>query len=86
MRNRAERRGNTIKKFNRRVKLSKAIRYFVGKNDDNDEELKAWLKRKADVPHSEKSDWWNAYETKKIKNKQTRLKLRRETKKELEEV
>lgn len=80
MRTRAERRKNTLKKFKRRVNLSKNIRYYAG------DDLEDWLKRKCDVPHSEKSDWWNAYETKKIKNKQTRLKNRQETKKELEEV
>ena len=77
MRTRAERRKNNLKKFKRRMDLSKAIRYYVG------DDLEGWLKRKSDVPHSINSDWWNGYETKSIKHKQQRLKDKAELKKDI---
>lgn len=80
MRTRIERRESAKKKFKRRINLSKSIWCYVG------DDLEDWLKRKSDIPHSQGSNWWNAFETKRMKNRQARLKSKQETKKELEEI
>ena len=77
MRTRAERRKSEIKEFNKRVEICKAAHCY----DSSDEE---YIKHKRDIPHSLGSNYWNAYETKSMKNKKDRLNNKIGLKKEME--
>lgn len=79
MRTRAERRKSEIKEFNKRVEICKSAHCY----DSSDEE---YIKRKTDIPHSYGSNYWNGYESKSIRNKQDRLKYRKNLKKEMENI
>ena len=75
MRTRSERRDSETKKEKKRIDLCKEK--FGYENVDEE-----YLKHKTDVPHSHGSNWWNAYETKKMNNKKERLKEKQELKQE----
>lgn len=79
MRTKGERRKSEIKEFNKRVEICKAAHCY----DSSDEE---YIKRKRDIPHSLGSNYWNAYETKSMKNKKDRLDSRNELKQELKTI
>lgn len=77
MRNRAERRNFKLKEITKRLKICKDI---AGYNDNDTE----YIKHKSDIPHSHGSNWWNAYETKRMRNRQQRFKDKNKLKKEIE--
>lgn len=81
MRTRAERRESKKKEFSKREKLCKDIYGYTDSEND-----KNWIKHKTDIPHSLGSNWWNAYETKSMQNKQERLKEKNNLKKEIENI
>lgn len=74
MRTRAERRESAQKEYRKRMKLCKEVVHAWG-NDLDD-----YIKHKTDIPHSQGSNWWNAYETKSMNNKRERLKQHRKLK------
>jgi hypothetical protein len=78
MRTRSDRRRSEAKELKRRMTLCKSAH---GYNDDHDD----YIKRKTDIPHSIDSNYWNAYETKSMKNKKDRLKQKSEISKLIEE-
>lgn len=73
MRTIAERRKSEIKEFNKRLNICKSAHCY----NASDEE---YIKHKRDIPHSLGSNYWNAYETKSMKNKKERLKNKNELK------
>ena len=76
MRTRQERRITQAKELVKRMKICKSGH---GYTDEDDE----YIKRKRDIPHSKGSNYWNAYETKSMRNKQIRLKNRINIKNEI---
>jgi len=76
MRTRQERRITKAKELVKRMKICKSSH---GYTDEDDE----YIKRKRDIPHSMGSNYWNAYETKSMRNKQIRLKNRINIKNEI---
>lgn len=76
MRTRQERRITQAKELIKRMKICKSSH---GYTDEDDE----YIKRKRDIPHSMGSNFWNAYETKSMRNKQIRLKNRINIKNEI---
>ena len=79
MRTKVERRKSEIKEYNKRVKICKAAHCY----NSSDEE---YIKHKRDIPHSLGSNYWNAYETKSMKNKKDRLDSRNELKQEINNI
>ncbi len=79
MRTRADRRNSEIKEFNKRFTICKLAHGY----NTSDEE---YVKRKRDIPHSLGSNYWNAFETKSMHNKQDRLKSKNDIKKEMENL
>ncbi len=67
MKTRADRRRSEEKELKRRMTICKSAHGYTDDNDD-------YIKRKTDIPHSIDSNYWNAYETKSMKNKKDRLK------------
>lgn len=80
MRTRTERRKFKIKEIFRRFET--CVNTYVFKRDDK--EALDIVKHKSDIPHSLGSNYWNAYETKSMKNKKDRLDSRNKLKKEME--
>ena len=77
MKTRAERRNSRKKEQENRIKLCKEL--FGYENCETE-----YITRKTDIPHSHGSNYWNAYETKSMQNKQQRLKDKNNLKKEIE--
>lgn len=82
MRTKIERRKFKIKEILRRFET--CVNTYVFKR--NDKEAFDIVKHKRDIPHSLGSNYWNAYETKSMKNKKDRLKSKNELKKEMENL
>ena len=82
MRTRTERRKFKIKEILRRFET--CVNTYVFKR--NDKEALDIIKHKSDIPHSLGSNYWNAYETKSMKNKKDRLNNKIGLKKEMENL
>ena len=74
MRTKDQRRSSEAKELKRRMTLCKSTHH--GYTDDNDD----YIKRKTDIPHSYGSNYFNAYESKRINNKKERLEFKQEIK------
>lgn len=77
MRTKQERRNSEIKELIKRMKNCKSAHGY----DDGDNE---YIVRKSDIPHSHGSNYWNAYNTKSMRNKRLRLKMKTDIQKEME--
>ena len=73
MRTRADRRRSETKELKRRMALCKSAHGYTDDHDD-------YIKRKTDIPHSYGSNYFNAYESKRINNKKERLESKQEIK------
>lgn len=82
MKTKIERRKFKIKEILRRFETCVNTYVF----NRNDKEALDIVKHKSDIPHSLGSNYWNAYETKSMKNKKDRLNSRNELKKEMENL
>ena len=78
MKTRADRRRSEAKELKKRIEACKASMCY------NTIDIKT-IRRKTDIPHSIDSNYWNAYETKSMKNKKDRLKQKSEISKLIEE-
>lgn len=74
-----DRRNSEQKEIKRRIKICKDVHCYTSEDEE-------YIKRKTDIPHSYGSNYWNAYETKSMKNKKDRLDNKIELKKEMENL